>query len=192
MMEARHFVRLVRIAPRSDVMVLLTCFGLTVAFDMVIAVTVGVVLAALLFMRRMAVLTKVQLDTDTHQQYDTPAGVRIYEVAGPMFFGAAKTAMETLDAVGSDIRTLILAMENVPVMDATGMVALETMLDRLKRSHRKVIIAGLQPQPAELLQRAGIKRVPGRLAFAPDIETAISMAIVHEARAGGSPAAAAS
>jgi len=182
MSEARHFVRLVRIAPRADVMVLLACFGLTVVFDMVIAVSVGVVLAALLFMRRMAVMTRIELDTETSTTYEAPPGVRIYEIAGPMFFGAAKTAMETLDTVGSETRTLILAMEHVPVMDATGMVALETMLDRLHRSNRKVIIAGLQPEPTEVLARAGIKRIPGRLAFAPDIETALSMAIVHEAR----------
>jgi sulfate permease, SulP family len=190
MSEARHFVRLLRIAPGSDVMVLLTCFGLTVAFDMVIAVTVGVMLAALLFMRRMAVLTKVQLDTASTQQYEAPPGVRIYDIAGPMFFGAAKTAMETLDTIGSGTRTVILSMKSVPVMDATGMVALQTMLDRLQRSNRKVIFAGLQAEPAQVLARAGIKRVPGRLAFAPDIETAISMAIVHEARASSASEAA--
>jgi sulfate permease, SulP family len=182
MSEGRHFVRLVRIAPRSDVMVLLTCFGLTVAFDMVIAVTVGVVLAALLFMKRMAVLTKVQLDTESREHFEAPPGVRIYDIAGPMFFGAAKTAMETLDTIGSETRTVILSMKSVPVMDATGLVALESMLDRLQRSNRKIIIAGLQPDPAEVLARAGIKRIPGKLGFAPDLETAISMAIVHEAR----------
>jgi SulP family sulfate permease len=195
--EARHFVRLLRIAPRSDVMVLLTCFTLTVVFDMVIAVTAGIMLAALLFMRRMAVLSRVSLDTAAQAAYDTPKEIRVYEIAGPMFFGAAKTAMETLDTVGSEARTVILSMKAVPVIDATGMVALETILDRLHRSHRQVILAALQPQPADLLERAGIRRVPGRLAFAPDVETAISMALVHHARAqseggdGGPHAAAA-
>jgi sulfate permease, SulP family len=182
MSEARHFARLVRTAPRADVMVLLTCFGLTVLFDMVIAVSVGVVLAALLFMRRMAVLTKVSLDTSIAHEMEVPAGVRIYEIAGPMFFGAAKTAMETLETVGNDAKVVILAMANVPVMDATGLVALETILDRLHRAHRKVILCGLQPEVAELFERAGVKRIPGRLAFAPNVETALSMAIVHGAR----------
>jgi SulP family sulfate permease len=197
MSEARHFVRLVRIAPRSDVMVLLTCFTLTVVFDMVIAVTAGIMLAALLFMRRMAVLSRVSLDTAAQAAYDTPKEIRVYEIAGPMFFGAAKTAMETLDTVGSEARTVILSMKAVPVIDATGMVALETILDRLHRSHRQVILAALQPQPADLLERAGIRRVPGRLAFAPDVDTAISMALVQHARAqseggdGGPTAAAA-
>jgi SulP family sulfate permease len=193
MAEARHFVRLLRFAPRSDVMVLLTCFGLTVIFDMVIAVSVGVVLAALLFMRRMAILTHVSLDTEAHDRLEMPEGVRLYEIAGPMFFGAAKSAMEALETVGSDARVVILSMRGVPEMDVTGLVALETILERLHRAHRKVILSGLQPPVHALLQKAGIKRIPGKLAFAPDLETAASMAIVHDARmatpAAGTPAA---
>jgi len=182
MSETRHFVRLVRAAPRSDVMVLLTCFTLTVVFDMVIAVSVGVVLAALLFMRRMAVLTRVSLDTSVTTAYDVPPGVHVYEVAGPMFFGAAKTAMETLEVIHSDVHVVVIEMRHVPVVDATGLIAIETILDRLHRSHRKVILCGLQREVLRIFDRAGIKRIPGRLAFAPDIETALSMAIVHEAR----------
>jgi sulfate permease, SulP family len=184
MSEAHHFVRLVRAAPRSDVMVLLTCFGLTVLLDMVIAVAVGVVLAALLFMRRMAVLTKVSLGAELPAGFQVPPEVHVYEIAGPMFFGAAKTAMETLEAIKSDVQVVILEMSHVPVMDATGLVALETALSRLRRSGRKTILCGLQPPVAALLERAGIRRVPGRLAIAPDLDTAISMAIVHEARGG--------
>jgi SulP family sulfate permease len=183
MSEARHFVRLVRIAPRSDVMVMLTCFGLTVAFDMVIAVTVGVVLAALLFMRRMSVLTTVASETKLGtSNTDVPAGIRVYDIAGPMFFGAAKTAMEAIHTVGGTDHTLILSMASVPTIDATGLVALESVLDRLHRSNIKVIFAGLTEEVSEIFERAGIKRAPGKLAYAPDVDTAISMAIVHAAR----------
>src|SRR5262249_44921343 len=80
MAEVRHFKHIVQVAPRSDVVVLLACFGLTVIFDMVISVTVGVVLAALLFMRRMAELTQLTLDTETVEQLDLPEGVRLYEI----------------------------------------------------------------------------------------------------------------
>ncbi|MEZ4403342.1 MAG: C4-dicarboxylic acid transporter DauA [Kofleriaceae bacterium] len=184
MSEARHFARLMRIAPRSDVLVLLTCFTLTVAFDMVTAIAVGVVLAALLFMRRMAILTKVTLDSEAVAHLDVPAGVKHYEIAGPMFFGAANVAMETLDSIDSDARTVILSMKRVTVMDATGLVALESLLDRLTRGGRKIILAGLAPDIAALLDRAGIKRVPGQLAFAPDLDTAVAMAIVHTSRDG--------
>ena len=182
MSEARHFVRLLKVAPRHDVLVMLTCFGLTVAFDMVIAVTVGIVLAALLFMRRMSVLTKTELETDTAITADAPPGVRIYEIAGPLFFGAAKSAMHALHASGDADRVYILDMRRVPVMDVTGLVALESALDRLHRSKIKVIFAGLTDEVSSFLERAGIKREAGKIAYAPDVETAISMAIVHTAR----------
>jgi len=100
-----------------------------------------------------------------------------------MFFGAANRAMETLDAVGTDAKVVILSMKGVDVMDATGLIALESTLDRLGRGGRMVILTGLAPEPAALLERAGIKRVPDRLAVAPDLDTAVSMAIVHTARA---------
>ena len=182
MSEARHFMRLLRIAPRSDVFVMLTCFVLTVAFDMVIAVTFGVMLAALLFMRRMAVLTRANLRPIDLTKFDVPPGIRVYEIAGPLFFGAAKTAMEALHVAGGKDHTVILSMQHVPTMDATGLVALESALDRLFRSKVKVIFAGLTTEVSEMLDRAGIKRDPGRLAYAPDVETAVSMAIVHAAR----------
>jgi SulP family sulfate permease len=182
MSEARHFVKMLKFAPRSDVMVLLICFGLTVLFDMVIAVSVGVMLAALLFMRRMAFLTKVSLETEAVAHLPVPKGVHVYDIAGPMFFGAAKTAMETLESIHSDAKVVILQLRGVPVMDATGLVALETILDRLHRSHRKVILCGMQPPVRALFDKAQMKRIPGRLAFAPDLDTALSMAILHDAR----------
>ena len=185
MSEARHFARLLRIAARSDVIVMVTCFTLTVVFDMVIAVTVGVVLSALLFMRRMAVSTTVELESPQELGIgvDLPPGIRLYEVAGPMFFGAAKSAMEVIATVGSGSdHTFVLNMQHVPTIDVTGLVALESVLDRLFRSRIKVIFAGLTPEMSSMLDRAGIKREPGRLAYAPDVETAISMAIVHAAR----------
>jgi SulP family sulfate permease len=163
-------------------MVMLTCFGLTVAFDMVVAVTFGVLLAALMFMRRMAVLTRTSLATFAESKYDVPPGIRVYEIAGPLFFGAAKTAMNALATAGGNDHTLILEMQHVPTIDATGLVALESVLDRLYRSKIKVIFAGLAAEVSEILDRAGIKREPGRLAYAPDVETALSMAIVHAAR----------
>jgi len=110
MSEARHFVRLLRTASRSDVMVLLTCFGLTVLFDMVIAVSVGVMLAALLFMRRMAYMTKVSEGSADISHLEVPKGVQVYEIAGPLFFGAAQTAMETLAVIHRESRVVVLQM----------------------------------------------------------------------------------
>ena len=130
---------------------------------------VGVVLAALLFMRRMAVLTTVDpVRGKTVVGADIPPGVRLYEIAGPMFFGAAKTAMEALHTIGDDDHTYILDMQHVPTMDATGLVALESVLDRLRRSKIKVIFAGLvergqrHARPRRHQARAGPHRVRTR------------------------------
>jgi hypothetical protein len=107
MSDVRHFVHTVRVAPRSDVAVLLTCFFLTVVFDMVVAISVGVVLAALLFMKRMSEMTSSRVvgTGDTRDETRTlPPGVVLYEIAGPLFFGAAQRAMVALDTVGVGAR----------------------------------------------------------------------------------------
>jgi len=182
MAEARHFVHIVRVAPRSDMLVLLVCFGLTVVFDMVLAVSVGVVLAALLFMRRMAELTETRLDAGTLTRYELPERVRLYQIAGPLFFGAAQKAMSAFDRIGDRSEAVILLLDQVPAVDATGLVAMETLIDKLKRGGHKVILAGLRPQVAQVFERAGIRREPGKLAIAPDLDTALSLAIVHTAR----------
>src|ERR1700674_4452045 len=97
MCEARHFLHILRVAPKSDVAVLLTCYSLTVVFDMVVAVTAGMILAAFLFMRRMAEVGSVQLVDEEHASHrlKLPREVMLYEVNGPLFFGAAESAMDT-------------------------------------------------------------------------------------------------
>src|SRR5207253_6853437 len=110
MSEVRHMAHVLRVAPKSDVFVLVTCFVLTVAFDMVIAVTVGIVLAALLFMARMAELTQARLlqDADGEEaERLLPRGVAVYEIRGPLFFGAAQNAMGALGTVAADVKVVI-------------------------------------------------------------------------------------
>jgi SulP family sulfate permease len=187
MAELRHFMHIVRVAPRSDAMVLLVCFGLTVLFDMVIAVSVGVVLAALLFMRRMAELSETKLDVGTMAKLELPPGVKLYEIAGPLFFGAAQRAMSAFEQISGTKDAgqswgIILFLGQVPAIDATGLVALETTIDKLKRSGHKVILAGMRPQVAEVLARAGIVPERGRLAIAPDLDAALSLALIHTVR----------
>jgi SulP family sulfate permease len=184
MAEARHFAHIVRVAPRSDMIVLLVCFALTVIFDMVWAVSAGVVLASLLFMRRMAELTDVKLATGHMAKLDLPDDVKLYEIAGPLFFGAAQKAMSISTALGDRRQAVILYLGQVPAIDATGLVALETLLTKLKKSGHKVILAGLNPQPAGVLARAGIVPERGRLAIAPDLDSALSVAIMALARQG--------
>ncbi len=178
MSEIKHFVHVLRVAPRSDATIQLTCFGLTVAFDMVVSVTAGVLLAALLFMRRMAEISGTTLATDAHPAVrgKLPRGVVLYDIGGPLFFGAAQAAMGALEHIAEGTRIVILDLEDVPVMDATGLVNLESALHRLERDRAFVILAGVQAQPAGVLHKAGIDDEEGVLAFCDTVEHAVDLA----------------
>jgi SulP family sulfate permease len=159
MSEVHHFAQIMRVAPKSDVAVLLICFVLTVVFDMVIAVSVGVVLAALLFMNRMATLTHSRIFSadDVESERTIPAAVVLYEIGGPLFFGAVQSAMHALSAIGSDIKVVIIDLSRVPTIDATGIVALESALAELRRGRKFVIIAGPLPEPRRVFDRAKLE-----------------------------------
>jgi SulP family sulfate permease len=178
MSERDHFVRMLRVAPQSDVAVLLICFGLTVLFDMVVAVTVGVVLASLLFMKRMAEVSEVRLVEEHPLTLDKPLpkGVLIYEVAGPLFFGAAHQAMAALKQVDMGVRVVILDLRSVPAMDASALVGLESAFERLHRDNVFVILAGVQAQPLRVMARAGWRDRHGRLAIYRTFERAVDEA----------------
>jgi SulP family sulfate permease len=156
MSEAKHFMHTIRVATRSDVVVLLTCFTLTVAVDMVVGVTVGVVLGAFLFMRRMAEVTETRLvDGGNHPEVPGPIpnGVVVYEISGPLFFGAAQKAMAVLEIVAGETKAVILLMNEVHAMDATGLVALESALIPLRQHKCLAILSGVRPQPMALLRK---------------------------------------
>ena len=174
MSDVRHFFHTLRVAPRSDVAVLLACFALTVLFDMVVAVGVGIVMAALLFMRRMAELSGSRLVSSgkSASREGLPEGVIIYEIAGPLFFGAADKAVSGIAASG-EVDLLILEMHAVPAMDATGLVAFESLLKRMKAQETRVALVGLNSQPQGVLARAGIEPVPGELSFHRDVDEAL-------------------
>lgn len=157
MSEVRHFAHIVKVSPRSDVVVLLLCFSLTVVFDMVVGVTVGVMLAALLFMKRMASLTQGRLagiGGGKPLLQTLPNGVLVYEIAGPLFFGAANRAIEALSLVSDEVKCVIFDLSEVPAMDATGLVALESAIRRLSERKVRTVLAEVQHQPATLLSKA--------------------------------------
>jgi len=187
MADAKHFVHILRVAPRSDMLVLVTCFTLTVVFDMVVAVSVGVVLAALLFMRRMAELTSTRLtapesapEGSPDAAAEAPKGlsgkVAIYEIAGPLFFGAAQKAMASLGAISSHVEVVVLRLEHVPTMDATGLVALESAIGALTKQGCVAVLTGMQEQPAALIARAGFQHKPWRLMIRPDLAAGLAAA----------------
>jgi sulfate permease, SulP family len=188
MSEVKHFFHVTRVAPRSDVAVLVTCYLLTVCFDMVVAVSVGVVLAALLFMRRTAELTSSRiLDGSVAQsEHDLPPGVVLFEIAGPLFFGAAQNAMGALDAVGASTRVVVLALGNVPSIDATGLVALESALKRLQGTKTQVVLSGPLPQPRQVFERADLPGHYAHVRFAPSL--AAGLALARELGAAPAPA----
>jgi SulP family sulfate permease len=165
MAEVRHLFYLARIAPRQDALVLLGCLALTVVFDMVVAVVVGILLAAVLFMKRMAEVSGATLVGHSRSGVDAelPAGVFIYEIAGPLFFGAAQRAAQSIRIAPHRVRVLILDLRAVPAMDTTGLVSLQSVLHRVRKAGALVILAGVQRQPTELLVRAGIEEQTGSL-----------------------------
>ncbi len=179
MSELPHFIGLVKLAPKSDIFVLLTCFFLTVFFDMVIAVSVGFVLAAILFMRRMSELTESHLQLDSSRDgsmLPLPPGAILYEINGPLFFGAAQKAMGALNTVGSEFRVLIIHLGRVPAIDATGLVALENAIANVLRKKKKVIVAGPLPKPHKIFENAKLEAKHPGLSITRDLAAAAVLA----------------
>jgi SulP family sulfate permease len=143
-----------------------------------------VVLAALLFMRRMAEITKANLTGDAEPGRSGTAmlppalanQVGVYDIAGPLFFGAAQKAMGSLGIIAGRLKVLIVRLEHVPVMDATGLVALESAVSTLTKHGCLTILTGLQAQPMALLERAGFRQRPWRLEIRPDFASAVKAA----------------
>jgi SulP family sulfate permease len=179
MSEWRHFVNMVRVSPRSDVAILLTCFFLTIVFDMVVSVTVGVVLSALLFMRRMAEVSGVTLIGEGHPALDEPLprGVVLYEIAGPLFFGFAQKALSVIERQERrGVSAVVLDLTAVPALDATGLLNLQLLVRRLNEHSVKVILAGVQRQPMRVFAGAGWRNRHGRLRIFRSFDRGIELA----------------
>jgi SulP family sulfate permease len=177
-------------APRTDTLVLLLCFALTIIFDMVVSVTAGVMLSALLFMRQMAELSSVKLRDGKHPQLiaPLPSGVLLYEIAGPLFFGAAERAAGALQAAVGQAKAVILYMGGVPTMDVTGLVALETAIHKLQKTGALVVLAGVQPVPRQVMEKAGLRPEPGALSICRTLEEAeMLVRLVSPERAAPTP-----
>lgn len=160
MSHVRHVARTMRLAPRSDRFVLATCVTLTVVFDMVVSVTVGVLLASMLFMRRMIAISGATRLESEHVAVPggLPPGLAVYEIAGPLFFGAAHKAVATLGAIGADVRVVVLDLGQVPFLDETGVVNLESAVARMRREGRQVVLSGIRQQPRSLLEHRAFMR----------------------------------
>ncbi|OAN18747.1 sodium-independent anion transporter [Photobacterium jeanii] len=153
MSEAPHFVHTLKVAPRRDVAVLLTCFSLTVVFDMVVAVVVGLLLAGVLFIQRIASLTTVA-KVESHPHLELGDDVVVYDINGPLFFAASEKAFAVIDNTPGDTRAVVLDFSDVTTIDITAIHALEAAIDRIR--HYPVFFYGAVPHVVAKLSQAGV------------------------------------
>ena len=177
-------------APRGDLAVFVVTFLLTVMFDLTVAVEVGVVLAAFLFMHRMSEVVALESDHSlieedaedsaadlaNDQRAGLPAGVEAYRVSGPLFFAVANRLDDVLRAVGKPPRVFILRMRLVPMIDASGIDAIENLIERCRRHRTRLVFSGLQAQPRQALARMGVRDDGDGVRFARDFPAALEIA----------------
>jgi len=187
-MSELHVVRSLLRAPRSDVMVMVTTFALTVAIDLTVAIQVGMVLAAFLFMRRMAEISEAGLvrrmageeersaDPDALALLDIPSGVEVFELYGTLFFGAVAKFKDAVRQMERRPLVMILRMRDVVVVDASGLRALEDLLGQTKRDGTVLLLSGVHAQPLVAIERSGLLARIGEDNALPDVASALARA----------------
>ena len=181
MSEAPHFVRMLRRAPPADVIILLVTFGLTVFVDLVVAVNIGVLIAMVNFLRRMASSVEVRQQSEqelgrefAHAGLSLPQGVVVFAVEGPFFFGAVEHLERALASTHTDPKVMILRLRWVPFIDITGLQTLEEAIRDLQRRKVRVMLTGANERVAGKLQRAGIVDLIGADNLCSNVEEAIA------------------
>ena len=186
MSEKDHFKYLLR-APKGDIAILLSVFTLTVAIDLTVAVQVGVVMAAFLFMKRMSEVTTVGAhsilledengeETEPMEEKELPKDVEVFEINGPFFFGVADKLKDVLDELEKPAKAFILRMRHVPAVDATGLHALEELFYKCKRHGTTLILSGVNRQPKEAMQKVGLDKRIGTENIFPHFDLALERA----------------
>ncbi len=178
----REIVTLLKSAPKSDILVLLVTFFLTVIFDLVVAIEVGMVLAAILFMKRMSDVTDVQSwkyiddenDKDSIDLKVVPANTRVYELSGPLFFGVADKIMNI--SLDGDHNCLVLRMRSVNAIDATAMRNLDKIRHACKKKGMTLILSHVNEQPMNVMKKSGFYDKVGAENFCPHIDDALKRA----------------
>jgi len=192
MSEWRTFVSEFR-APKSDVAVLLTTFLLTVLVDLTVAIEVGMVLAAFLFMRRMAEVTNISVltheftdpvddfehDPNAVRSRVIPEGVQVYEITGPFFFGAAEMFKDRVGRIAGKPKVLIIRLRHVPAIDSTGLHALRDLVHRSQKEGTLVILSDVHAQPVVALERSGLYDELGEENIHGNIDDALNRARQH-------------
>lgn len=184
MSEWRQFVSLCKTAPKSDIIVLVLTFLLTVVFDLVVAIEVGMLMAAMLFLKRMSEETDVEgwkyVDDDDDPESlslrEVPAHTLVYEISGPMFFGAADKILQI--SLTEDTTCLILRMRSVNAIDATAMHALEQLKEKCEKKKITLILSHLNEQPMRIMKKAGFDERIGEENLCGHIDDALARAQV--------------
>ena len=172
MSEARHAVHILRRAPRADAAVLVTCFALTVLIDMQVAVAGGLALASVLFIRRVTELTRIKpVKHRAEAEHPQQRGIVLYDVDGPLFFGAAHKALKIVTAVDRNVHTVVLDLRDVRLMDATGLSNLEDIANHLARRQTVLYLIHVRPRLVQKLRRYGL--LGGNVQLARDYETVV-------------------
>ena len=175
MSHYKQFIRTIKIAQKSDVIVLVICFALTVFIDMVAGVLGGVILACALFIKRIANLTETNISQNggsNVKNFELPPNVMVYHISGLLFFGTAEKALSRSGLLQYDIRTLIIDIENVPFIDMTGLVAMKTLILDLQGNERSIIICGNRTVTDKILQKLPAS-ARTKLSFAPSVKDAL-------------------
>ncbi|WP_102795474.1 C4-dicarboxylic acid transporter DauA [Bowmanella denitrificans] len=175
MSEAHKAIQLVKTAPRTDIWVFLTCFLLTVALDMVIAITAGILLAAMLFVKDIAEMTKITDITQSKRLVNSPLpdGWSVFKINGPLFFAAADRIFAELSTLCEDHKGFVLYLDGVTILDAGGLAALNKLISQCQRKQTQIYIADLQFQPLRALAKAGVKPIAGVLTFYSSLADAL-------------------
>ena len=182
MCQWRTFLQLVKTAPKSDILVLVVTFVLTVVFDLVVAIEIGMIIACLLFIKRMSEETKaeswVYTDDDTVAVNENlrmlPVAIRVYEVSGPLFFGASD-AIEHI-VVEESAKCLVLRMRAVPALDSTAMNALTALTKTCESKGVTIVFSHVNEQPMKAMKKAGFTELVGAENFCPNITAALERA----------------
>lgn len=187
MSEWRTFKSLLK-SPKSDVVVLLTTFFLTVIFDLTIAIEIGMILAVLLFMKRMAEVSNVNVITNELDEKEElpdpnaidnkqiPEGVEVFEINGPFFFGAAKKFKDEMSIIEKSPKVRIIRMRNVPAIDATGIQTLREFYNDARKRKIHLILSGVHTQPLYAMTQAGIIDLFGEENIFGNIDDALDRA----------------
>lgn len=195
MCEWRKFLNICKTAPKSDILVLILTFVLTVVFDLVVAIGVGIVLNCLLFMKRMSEVTYVHgwkyIDEDEEDTEDedaiglkvVPKGTHVFEINGPMFFGAADKFMEVVSETEGDV--LIIRMRGVPALDVTAYQTLLNILKTCKANGMTLVLSHINEQPKHVFEKAGFIEMVGEENICPNIDAAIERANEIHSKNGG-------